>query len=258
LRGRVGGFDFLKKGAEFGQGKRVELGHGFPGDPPVSGFGAVSLAGAGGASAIGSITSQKDADMHLVGFGFKPSKKPANAIPVSRFPKFGEFPSRTLISLKDELLLVGRKILERDFEWNFFSSAGFFEIALAFFKTGGLPRFDGTSCQGEVAVGKGEGLVDFDDSAKPSAGGAGAEGMIKGKKCRRRFVKIPLVAGAVVAIGVEVKMVGIFDDGDGSNPLSVAKARSDRFDQASFVGGGKSEAILDDRNEEILFFWGLA
>jgi hypothetical protein len=58
-----------------------------------------------------------------------------------------------LISLKDELLLVGRKILERDFEWNFFSSTGFFEIALAFFKTGGLPRFDGTSSEGEVAVG---------------------------------------------------------------------------------------------------------
>ena len=98
LRRRVGGFDFLKKGTEFGQGKRVELGHGFSGDPPVGGFGAVSLAGAGRASAVGSITGQKDADVHLVGFSFKPSKKPANTIPVSGFPKFGEFPSRTLIS----------------------------------------------------------------------------------------------------------------------------------------------------------------
>ena len=99
LRGRVGGFDSLQEGAEFGQGQRVKLGHGFSGDPPVGGFGAVSLAGAGRASAVGSITGQKDADVHLVGFSFKPSKKPANAIPVSGFPKFGEFPSRTLISL---------------------------------------------------------------------------------------------------------------------------------------------------------------
>jgi hypothetical protein len=98
LSGRVGGFDFLKEGAEFGQGERVKLGHGFSGDPPVGSFGAVSLAGAGRASAVGSITGQKDADVHLVGFSFKPSKKPANTIPVSGFPKFGEFPSRTLIS----------------------------------------------------------------------------------------------------------------------------------------------------------------
>jgi hypothetical protein len=224
----------------------------------VGGFGAVSLAGAGRASAVGSITGQKDANVHLVSFGFKPSKKAANAIPVSRFPKFGEFPSRTLISLKDELLLVGRKILERDFEWNFFSSTGFFEIALAFFKTGGLPRFDGTSCQCEVAVGKGEGFVDFDDSPESTAGGAGAQGVIKGKKSRRGFVKIPLVAWAVVAIGIEVKMVGVFYDGDGGDPFAVAEARSDRFDQAGFVGGGKSEAILDDGNEETLFLGSLA
>jgi hypothetical protein len=56
LSGRVRGFDFLKEGAEFGQGERVELGHGFPGDPPMGSFGAVSLARAGGAGAVGSIT----------------------------------------------------------------------------------------------------------------------------------------------------------------------------------------------------------
>ena len=84
-----------------------------------------------------------------------------------------------MIPLQNELLLVWRKILERDFEWDFFSSTGFFEIALAILKTGGLPRFDGTSCQCEVAVGKGEGFVDFDDSAKPSACGAGTHGMVK-------------------------------------------------------------------------------
>ena len=70
LGGRVGGFDFLKEGAEFGQGKRVKLGHGFSGDPPVGSFGAVPLAGAGGAGAVGSITGQKDANMHFIGFGF--------------------------------------------------------------------------------------------------------------------------------------------------------------------------------------------
>jgi len=70
LGGRVGGFDFLKEGAEFGQGERVKLGHGFSGDPPVGGFGAISLAGTGGAGAVGSIAGQKDADMHLIGFGF--------------------------------------------------------------------------------------------------------------------------------------------------------------------------------------------
>ena len=48
-------------------------------------------------------------------------------------------------------------------------------------------------------------------------------------------MEIPLVAGAVVAIGVEVEMVGVFDEGDGGNPLAIAKARSDRFDQAGFI-----------------------
>ena len=70
LGGRVGDFDFLKEGAEFGQGERVKLGHGFSGDPPVGSFGAVPLAGAGGAGAVGSITGQKDANMHFIGFGF--------------------------------------------------------------------------------------------------------------------------------------------------------------------------------------------
>jgi hypothetical protein len=163
-----------------------------------------------------------------------------------------------LIPLQNELLLVWRKILERDFEWDFLSSTGFFEIALAFFKTGGLPRFDGTSCEGEIAVGKGEGFVNFDYSSKSPAGGAGAQGVIKGKKSRGGFVKITLVAGAVVAIGVEVERVGVFDEGDGGNPLTVAKARSDRFDQAGFVGGGKSEAILDDGNKETLLLGSLA
>jgi len=82
--------------------------------------------------------------------------------------------------------------------------------------------------------------------------------MVEGEEGGGGFVKIPLVAWAVVAIGIEVKMVGVFYDGDGGDPFAVAEARSDRFDQAGFVGGGKSEAILDDRNEEILFFWGLA
>ena len=114
--------------------------------------------------------------------------------------------------------------MEGDFQRDFFSSAGFFEIALAFFKTGGLPRLDGTSCEGEVAVGQGEGFVDFDDSPESAAGGAGSQGVIKRKKSRRGFVKITLVAGAVVAIGVKVKIVGVFYEGDGGDPLAVSKA----------------------------------
>jgi hypothetical protein len=57
--------------------------------------------------------------------------------------------------------------------------AGFFEVLLAILEAGGLPRFDHSACDGQVAVGEGEGLIDFDNSTEAAAGGAGAEGVVE-------------------------------------------------------------------------------
>jgi hypothetical protein len=81
-------FYFLEEGSKFGKGQGVEFGHGFSGDPPVSCFGAVPLAGACGAGSVGAIAGEEDPDMHLVGFGFQPPEKATDAVPVTGFPEF--------------------------------------------------------------------------------------------------------------------------------------------------------------------------
>ena len=83
--------------------------------------------------------------MHLVGFGFQPSEKATNAVPVAGFPEFREFPGRPVLPFEDKLLLVGSKFLKGDFERDFVFAAGFFEVLLAFLKAGSLPGFDGAT-----------------------------------------------------------------------------------------------------------------
>jgi hypothetical protein len=75
--------------------------------------------------------------------------------------------------------LVGGKFVERNFERDFAAAAGFFEGLLALFVGVGLPRFDHASCDGELAIGQGEGLIDFDNSTEAATCGAGAEGVVE-------------------------------------------------------------------------------
>ena len=115
-----------------------------------------------------------------------------------------------------------------------------------------MPRFDHASCDGELAVGESEGLIDFDNSTEAAAGGAGAEWVIKGEEGWDGFMEIALIAWAEVAVGVEMGMGWSAGEGDGEDSFAVAKAGGDGFGESRFGGGGESETILDDEDEEVL------
>ena len=147
--------------------------------------------------------------------------------------------------------------MKRNFQGNSFFAAGFFEVLLALFEAGGLPRFDDAASDGEGAIGQGEGFIDFDDPTEATASGAGAERVVEGEEGRGRGVEVTLIPGAVVSIRVEVKVGRVLDQRDGGDSFSVAEGGGDRFDQSGLRGTGEGEAILDHGDEEVLFGRGL-
>ena len=254
-RGLDGGifcFYFLEEIREFGEGERVEFGHGFACEVPETGFGAVAMARTVGADAVSAVAGEKHADVHFVGFGFEPAEEAADSVPVARIPEFGQGAGAASLAFDDKGLLVGGEFVERNFEWDFAAAAGFFEGLLALFVGVGLPRFDHASCDGELAVGEGEGLIDFDNATEAAAGGAGAEGMVEGEEGWDGFMEIALIAWAEVAVGVEMGMGWSAGEGDGEDSFAVAKAGGDGFGEPRFGGSGEGETILDDEDEEIL------
>ena len=115
-----------------------------------------------------------------------------------------------------------------------------------------MPRFNHASCDGELAVGEGEGLIDFDNATEAAAGGAGAEGMVEGEEGWDGFMEIALIAWAEVAVGVEMGMGWSAGEGDGEDSFAVAKAGGDGLGESRFGGGGEGETILDNEDEEVL------
>ena len=190
--------------------------------------------------------------MHFVGFGFEPAEEAADSVPVARIPEFGQGAGAASLAFDDKGLLVGGEFVERNFEWDFASAAGFFEGLLALFVGVGLPRFNHASCDGELAVGESEGLIDFDNATEAAAGGAGAEGMVEGEEGWDGFMEISLIAWAEVAVGIEMGMSWSAGEGDGEDSFAVAKAGGDGFGEPRFGGSGEGETILDDEDEEIL------
>ena len=67
-------------------------------------------------------------------------------------------------------------------------------------------------------------------------------------------MKVSLVPGTKVAIGVEVKMGGIFDEGDGSDAPAVLKAGGEGFGESGLGGAVQGDAILDDGDKEVLLW----
>jgi hypothetical protein len=92
-------------------------------------------------------------------------------------------------------------------------AAGFFEILLALFEAGRLPRFYDAPSDSQGAVGESQRFINFDDSTKSAASWASAEGMIEREEGGRRLVKITLIARAVVAIRVEMNVGGVLSEG---------------------------------------------
>ncbi|NBR96085.1 MAG: hypothetical protein EBT48_00520 [Verrucomicrobia bacterium] len=67
-------------------------------------------------------------------------------------------------------------------------------------------------------------------------------------------MKVSLVAGTKVAIGVEVKMGGIFDERDGGDAPAVLKTRGEGFGESCLGGAVQGDAILDNGDKEILLW----
>lgn len=147
--------------------------------------------------------------------------------------------------------------MKRNFQGNSFFAAGFFEVLLALLEAGGLPRFDDAAGDGEGAIGQGEGFVDFDDSTEATASGTGTEWVVEREEGRSWGVKVTLITGAVVSVGVELKVGRVLDKRDGGDSFSVAEGGGDRLDQSGLRGTGEGEAILDYGDEEVLFGRGL-
>ena len=190
--------------------------------------------------------------MHFVGFGFEPAEEAADSVPVARIPKFGQGAGAASLALDDKGLLLGSEFVERNFERDFASAAGFFEGLLALFVGVGLPRFNHASCDGELAVGESEGLIDFDNTTEAAAGGAGAEGMVEGEEGGDGSMEIALIAWAEVAVGVEMGVGWGAGEGDGEDSFAVAKAGGNGLGESRFGGGGEGETILNDEDEEVL------
>jgi hypothetical protein len=179
LDGGIFRFYFLEEIREFGERERIEFGHGFACEVPEAGFGAVAMARTVGTDAVSAVAGEKHADVHFVGFGFEPAEEAADSVPVTRIPEFGQGAGAASLAFDDKGLLLGGEFVERNFERDFAAAAGFFEGLLTLFVGVGLPRFDHASCDGELAVGEGEGLIDFDNPTEAAASGAGAEGMVE-------------------------------------------------------------------------------
>jgi hypothetical protein len=195
--------------------------------------------------------------MHFIGCGLEPAEEAPDAVPVSGVPEFLKIPGGAAFSLDDKSLLILREFIERNFQWNPVLPASFFQVLLALFKAGGLPRFDDSSSQCEVAIGQSQALIDFDDSSKSSANGTGTQGMIKGEESGGRIMKVPFIAGAEIAIRVEMDRGRFFEQGNGEDPFAVTETGGNGFGQSGFPCGGDGEAVLDDMKKEILFLFGL-
>ena len=118
-------------------------------------------------------------------------------------------------------------------------AAGFFEILLALFEAGRLPRFYDAPGDSEGAVWESQRFINFDDSTKSAASWASAEGMIERKEGGRGLVEITLIAWAVVAIREEMNVGGVLSEGYRRNTPSVFEAGGNRFDESGLRGAGE-------------------
>ncbi len=67
-------------------------------------------------------------------------------------------------------------------------------------------------------------------------------------------MKVSLVPGTKVAIGVEVKMGGIFDERDGGDTATVLEAGGEGFGESGLRGAVQGDAILDNGDKEVLLW----
>ncbi len=79
--------DFVDEGGEVFDGKLPQVGEGFVVDFEGEGFGTEATSTAGSALSVAAIASEKNADVHFVGFGFHPIKEAFDAIPLVVLPE---------------------------------------------------------------------------------------------------------------------------------------------------------------------------
>ena len=135
--------------------------------------------------------------------------------------------------------MSGREFAKGNFQGNAIFAAGFFEILLALFEAGRLPRFYDAPGDSKSAVGESQRFINFDDSTESAASWAGAEGMIEREEGGRGLVEITLIAWAVVAIREEMNVGGVLSEGYCGHTPSVFEAGGNRFDESGLRGAGE-------------------
>ena len=83
----MGFLDRVEEEDELLDGDVPEFGKGFAEDLKVEGLGLEAGAFAFGTDGVSPVASEKDADVHLVGFGFEPVKEALDAIPAAIVPE---------------------------------------------------------------------------------------------------------------------------------------------------------------------------
>jgi hypothetical protein len=67
-------------------------------------------------------------------------------------------------------------------------------------------------------------------------------------------MKVSLVAGTKVAIGVEVEVGGVVHEGDGGDTAAVLEAGGESFGESGLGRAVQGDAILDNGDKEVLLW----
>ena len=242
----VGGLEFVEPLGEVDDGELPEGGEGVAVDLEDEGGWLEPGATAFRALRVGAVAAEEDADVHLVGLAFHPVEEALYTIPLVVAP--GVF-GVVAFAVEDPFLVGFGQFVERDVAVEAAVAGLAEEIALAFLAAFALEGFHAAVGEGEGAVGDGFGEIDADDAAEPSAGGAGAEGVVEGEEGGGGWAAGKSGFGVAPGGGEGFQFVS-FQLGalgtDGDVAFAEFEGTFEGFEEAGSRVGSEADAILDD------------
>ena len=171
------------------------FGTGHAANAPQQAVGLQTCAATVAARRVTAVLGEQDADVHLVGLGFKVFKETLDAIPLL-------VPLARPIrrALDHPMVLLGGELVPRRVTRNACCFGVTHQIVLALLPCRGLYRFDGPHAQREFVVGNHQAIVHANDAAKAFALGACTCRRIEGKH-GRRGVAVAHIAGRTMQSG---------------------------------------------------------
>jgi len=117
------------------------------------------------------------------------------------------------LAINDQLLPFGREIFEWHIQRDFKLAAHAQQVRLALGAQAGQPRFDHSLPQRPGPIRDGEVVINADHAAKPFAGGACAQGMIKAEERGGRLAILHIASGAVQPVAETHGLAGFLRAG---------------------------------------------